>query len=356
MSFSREPFCNPNALAAAAYLGRGENIPHVLQANEKDALAIYRGISQGYFCLPKGKNGAYTKTQFAQVRDWLSRFEIITVVKARAAALEKDICSLCALPLFEVFGSYFNGRLPCPFALANNLTWSCPRLPYEFKAGAFGVADYCDVVEDLHAKAEDILSYIALLSLPGFLSPQTTLKEQAELLRKHGKLNLLPMVVRSIHKVYLGRDGERKLNDVVYGRCSVDDFTAFLTQSKAAEEERTRETWTTRFRTIGQLASVLADTRSYHQASLTRLLRKEFNDSYRVVCTKDQGLDTYCIQIDAYQPLGSNSKLFSTFELVNWIIALDEATKDSTLDVYGFWSAVEIADQRIEKLRVELSA
>ncbi|HDV6122913.1 TPA: hypothetical protein RJN57_000414 [Pseudomonas aeruginosa] len=356
MSFNRNAFCNPQALEAAAYIVRGETIPHELRVHEADALAVHRGINQGYFSIPKGKNRAYSKAQFAKVRNWLSRLEILSVVKARADALENDISSLCKLPLFEVFGSYLNDKLPCPFALANNLTWRCPRLPFEFKAGAFGASEYCDVVEDLHSKSEDLLSYIDLLSIPGFLSPETALKDQAELLRKHGKLNLLPMVVRSIHKVYLGRDEERKLNEVVYGGCSVDDFTAFLTQRKAAAEERTRETWSTRFHTISQLAGVLAETRSYHQASLTRLLRKELNESYRVICTKGHGFETYCIQIDAYLPLGSNSKLLSTFELVNWVIALDEATKSSTLDVYGFWSAVETADQRIERLRLELAA
>lgn len=316
---------------------------------------IAQAVRDGLFEIPRGKDGAFSESQFSDVHRWLAMLPICSIAVERAASFMDSMGQRSTTPLFELFGHLTRGRLPCPLSQAKGLPYSCPRKPWDFKAGTFGPSEFINLVDDINATGKALIEYIDLLESPGFFNQNQPLAPKVERLRQADQLHLLQPLIASVHKIRLWRDGERELDKVRYHGKDISHFLDYIRLRAEREQREASEHWSSTFRMIRNVSGVLADATGYSQGNLTRTLRKELGQQFAVVYQAPPNQTGFYVKTDCHLELGKGHGISSTFELINWLAALEDSISTATLDVNGYWHSVAQANERLQIMRTSLA-
>ncbi|MGI0646877.1 hypothetical protein ACRCPS_17830 [Pseudomonas aeruginosa] len=348
---NRATFSNPQILGYAKALMQDQGKVASSPRLARQAAQVTSSIESGRFELPRGAKGAFSQAQFSKVHDWLYHFPVRGRLVARAEAFATALPSLIEGPEFEVFGSWANKRFSHPLSEAKNLHLRCPRKPQEFTAGEFGPSQLCDLVKDMHRYASYLEETIDILESPGFLRRSGDLVPKIDLLLKLKRVDLITPLIVSVHKVFLGRDGERELEKVMYHGAPIAGFMDFLVGRELKRNEETQNHWKANFQMIRSVAASLCDSSSYSHSHLTRQLRRDLGACFAVAKDPEINGGGYFIRTSTHLELGRGEKITSCFELVNWAAALEERLGEVTFDVFGYWDLVAHAKSRLSQLR-----
>jgi len=350
MHLNRSALCSIEAQQTARLLLAGRPVPPELSMHIGAANVILTAFEQGWFVLPAWQSGHYSRTQFESIRRQLERHPAIPGAIAVAEDARRHALATFPGQDFELFGSR-NTRLPCPVVMAKIAAYSCPRLPFEFRAKSFTAHDLCDWIEDVGNNCRRAVELSKLLCTPGLLDPLQDMQPKLESLAGTPMACYIEGIVCSVHSRFLSRDEARCLSDVSYGRRPAGAFVELL---KRNEEERARDSnqyWKRIRRKVAGLAGLMAEVESYSHASLTKRLRSEFGPRYQVCRTKNLDYTRYVVEIDEAMPLGHTSHAASPFELANWVIALDNKLPKVLNSVGDFYDACKSADAAITRMR-----
>lgn len=348
MLINRDFLCSTDAHFAARLLIKGKALPQTMEPYREAADYVVSAVEAGWFSLPHwAETGAYSREQFNQLSRLLQRHpdlpRAIEVAEIAMSHAEQAFRG----PLFELIGSARTNRLPDPVSLAKSAPYSCPRMPPEFVAGNFTAVEFCDLLDDVAANCEQVQVLASLLTRPGMLDPSTCLAAKINYLHDIGRPGWIPAIVRSVHYRFLSIEAIAELRKLAAGADDGRTFIAFVEKDQRQREEATRTAWRGWKRMIGRVASVLAEARSFNQAALTKYLRRELGQRFGV---ENQG-GRLVVNTDSHLVLGTNGTAATGFELVNWVLALDNAFASQPDDLDGYWKACEEATAALARMR-----
>lgn len=354
MLINRTFLCSAGGQNAARLMINGQDLPSELEEHREAAEYIRTAVDAGWFMLPYWReSGSYSREQFGDIHHHLQAHPDIPEAERAAQEALSHATATFKRPLFELFGSSRNNRLPSPTVMAKNAHLHCPRKPLEFVAWQFTAEDYCDLVEDVSANCRHVHQLAAALTWPGMLDASACLATKIDHLQTVGRADWITAIVKSVHHSYLSLESMAELKKAAYGRISGRAFTEFVAKDLRASESASQATWRATKAMIRNIAAVLGDTKSYHQATLTKLLRSELGREFGIRTIDGLQGKRLVVSTSTHHELGSNSKLITPFELVNWLLALDTAITKCTNDVHGFWEACTQADAVIDRMRKE---
>ena len=345
MHLNREYLCCAGAQQAARHLAQSQPLPHDLSSHREAAEYILSAIAEGWFMLPYWREPAsYSREQFGEIHRHLQHHpDLPAAIKAAEAAVSHARAVFNG-PLFELFGSYRNNRLPDPLVMAKNAHLSCPRKPLDFSAWVFTAQEFCDLVDDVSARCQHVHQVADVITWPGMLDEAACLGGKVDRLRAIGRPDWITPIVKSVHYTYLSSSCEAELKRLEAGASDGRAFVEFVARDQQARDSENQANWRATKAMIRNVAAVLSDAKSYHQAALTKLLRRELG---RHFCVKTvHGLEgpRLVIVTDTHIELGDNAKATAPFDLVNWVLALDDAMSKQADNVFGYWEACKIAD------------
>ncbi|KSQ21701.1 hypothetical protein APB26_32490 [Pseudomonas aeruginosa] len=350
MHFNRDILCCTNAHAAARLILAGKRLPSSLEAYREGARYLLAAIDAGWFVLPHwAESGAYSREQFHGMTARLQCHPDIPSATQLATSAVKHAQEAFQGPLFELIGSSRNNRLPDPVAMAKCAAYACPRMPLEFVAGKFTTSEYCDLLEDVSGVCQHVEVLSSILTRPGMLDPDACLAAKIDHLRHIGRPGWIPAIVRSVHFGFLSLEAIAVLRNVTAGTVDGGEFVAFVEKDQRQREEHNRMAWQGRKAMIGRVAGVLADSRTYHQAALTKHLRRELGSCFGVVNQSGRLM----VNTDSYLELGATAQARTGFELVNWVLALDNALRHQPDSHEGYWLACDEATAALERMRAD---
>lgn len=345
MHLNREYLCCTDAQQAARHLAQSQPLPHDLSSRRAAAEYILSAIAEGWFMLPYWREPAsYSREQFGEIHRRLRHHpDLPAAIKAAAAAVS-HAKAVFKRPLFELFGSYRNNRLPDPLVMAESAHMSCPRMPLDFAAWEFTAHEFCDLLDDVSARCQHVHQLADVITWPDMLNSTACLGPKIERLRAIGRPAWIAPIVKSVHYSYLSSSCEAELKRLVAGYSDGRAFVEFVAQDLQAKESENQAKWRAIKAMIQRVAAVLAEAKSYHQAALTKLLRRELGRRFCVKTVQRLEGVRLVIETDTHLELGDNAKLTAPFDLVNWVIALDGAMSKQADDVFGYLEACKAAD------------
>ncbi|ELG7182178.1 TPA: hypothetical protein ACP3ZG_001674 [Pseudomonas aeruginosa] len=345
MHLNREYLCCADAQQAARHLAQSQPLPHDLSSHRDAAEYILSAIAEGWFMLPYWREPAsYSREQFGEIHHHLQHHPGLPAAIKAAEAAVNHAKEVFKGPLFELFGSYRNNRLPDPLVMAKNAHQSCPRKPLDFSAWVFTAQEFCDLVDDVSARCQHVHQLADVITWPGMLDEAACLGGKVDRLRAIGRPDWITPIVKSVHYSYLSSSCDAELKRLVAGFSDGRAFVEFVARDRQARDSENQANWRATKAMIRNVAAVLADAKSYHQAVLTKLLRRDLG---RHFCVKTvHGLEgtRLVITTDTHLELGDNAKITAPFDLVNWVLALDDAMAKQADDVFGYWEACKAAD------------
>lgn len=356
MNTPRQYLTDPVAINAAKILLSGKTLPAKLAGATAGAQVVMDAVLQGWFLIPKGKSGKYTRNQFATFSHYLAKHPEIPEAQSAAQVFMQQLPERWERPLFELFGSSANKRFPNPLDLSRGLSYRCPRMPLNFVAGAIGTEEFCDLLDDVSNNCTQLKGLVSTLSVDGMLDPRSELQSKTVTLLAAGLINLLPAVLHSVHRMYLDSDAQRALRQVMYNGKPMPEFLLMLAGREQQNRQENQQYWKSIFSMVGAVASVLANSGSYHQATLTKKLRASLGQRFRLARIQGPSNERIVVEIDAQMRLGESSSIHTEFELVNWVIALDEHLVGAEPTIYGYLEAAGEADKAITRIREEIAA
>jgi hypothetical protein len=351
MRIDRSIFTSRTALRAAKIILREQRIPAELVEAVTNAMIIVDAVNAGWFIIPTGKNGMYTKPQFAVFGRHLCAHPDIPYARSISDSFMSRLPELWAAPLFELFGSTSSRRLRNPNDEARRLSQRCPRMPFSFTAGKCSADTYCDLLDDISNNCIALVQYVELLGRPGMLDSNHCLRSKTAILKTAGCLSLLPAVVNCVHRIHMGRDGERELSNVIYRGKQIESFLAYIYDRDEERRLANEATWRANFRTVADVASVLAEARSFHQSTITKDLRSQLGPRLGIVRIDVTLESKYVLETGTSLRLGEWANNTSVFELSNWVLSLDLHLKNEEPSIYGYLTAASKADAAIEGMR-----
>lgn len=352
MHINRESLCCPGAQLAAKLLAQGQPLPPDLKINQEAAEYILSAIAEGWFMLPYWREPAsYSREQFGEIHRHLQKHpDLPAAIQAAEAAVNHAKANFKG-PLFELFGSYRNNRLPDPLVMAKSAHLSCPRKPLEFSAWEFTAEEFCNLVDDITARCQHVQQLADVITWPGMLEASACLGAKVERLRVIGRADWITPIVKSVHYSYLSQSCEAELKRVVSGYSDGRAFVEFVARDQQAKDAENQASWRAIKAMIRNVAGVLADAKSYHQASLTKQLRRDLGRHFCIRTIQGLQEPRLVVATDTHLELGSNSSITTPFELVNWVLSLDAANPNHPDDVFGYWEACKAADAALLRMR-----
>jgi len=167
---------------------------------------------------------------------------------------------------------------------------------------------------------------------------------KVERLRAIGRPDWIAPIVKSVHYSYLSSSCEAELKRLVVGYSDGRTFDQFVARDQQARDADNQANWRATKAMIRNVAAVLAEAKSYHQAALTKLLRRELGRNFCVKTVQRLEGAQLVIPTSTHLELGDNAKITVPFDLVNWVLALDDAMTKQADNVFGYWEACKAAD------------
>lgn len=351
MHINREFLCCPAAQQAARQLSQSADIPPELETHREAAEYILSAIAEGWFMLPYWREPAsYSREQFSEISRHLERHPDLPEAIQAAEAAVKHAHAAFKGPAFELFGSYRNNRLPNPLVIAKSAHLSCPRKPLEFTAWEFTAQEFCDLLDDVSSRCQQVHKLAAVITWPGMLDDAVCLGTKVERLRTIGRSDLISPIIKSVHYSYLSSTCEQELKQIVAGHGDGRAFVDFVARDQQTRVDENQAHWRAIKGMIKNVAAVLADAKSYHQASLTKLLRRDLGRHFCLRTLNGLQGPQFVITTDTHLELGSSTNIASPFDLVNWVLALDGAISLQSDDVFGYWAACKVADAALHAM------
>lgn len=354
MHIRRDYLCSTSAHLAARHIAQGKGLPLALEHHREAATYILSAVEAGWFVLPYWlESGAYSRDQFCHFSSHLQMHPGLPATLQLAEAAVEHAQAAFTAPLFELIGPARSNRLPDPVAMVKSAPYSCPRMPGEFVAGTITTADYCNLLEDVSARCQQAEVLASVLTRPGMLDPAACLASKVDWLREIGRPLWIPAIVRSVHYSYLSLQALEQLRKLVSGSGDGKRFVEFVARDRRTRDEETRASWRAKKTLVRNVAAVLSDAKSYHQATLTKLLRRELGRHFCIRTRHHLQGTRLLIETGTDLELGSNTKAATPFELVNWVLALDSVLSRHPDDIHGFWDACTEASEALERMRRE---
>lgn len=356
MKIDRSHYLDPAAISAAKLLLAEKNLPEILRKHAASGQVIAESVKAGWFLIPAGRNGKYTCRQFQSFHKHLSAHPSIPAAQQAASDFMRQLKNVWAGHDFELFGSTANKRFSSPAVEAKGLAHHCPRMPLGFKAGDLGVDSYLDLMDDISNNCSRLMNSIKALSTPDMLNPAAPIEPKVSALLGWGQGAMVVPLLHSVHKMYLGLDGERELKKVIYQGNPIQTFFSFIERRNEAHRKTSEAAWAENFKKISRIADVMSDARSYHQGAMTRELRDQLGSEFGIVRIASPATNKLVIEMGAHLRPGESSMIQTVFELANWAISLNAHLVGKEKSIYGYLSAVERADSDLARLKVTEAA
>ncbi|HEJ2342333.1 TPA: hypothetical protein ACWLUJ_006145 [Pseudomonas aeruginosa] len=356
MHIRRDYLCSTSAHLAARHIAQGKGLTPALEHHREAATYILAAVEAGWFVLPYWlESGAYSREQFWHFSSHLQMHPGLPVTLQLAQAAVEHAQAAFKAPLFELIGSARNNRLPDPVSMVQSAPYSCSRMPAEFVAGTFTTADYCNLLDDVSARCQQVEVLASVLTRAGMLDPEACLASKVDWLREIGRPLWIPSIVRSVHYSYLSLQALEELRKLVSGSSDGKSFVEFVDRDQRTRGEETRASWRAKKVLVRNVAAVLSEAKSYHQATLTKLLRRDLGRHFCIRTHHHLQGPRLLIETGTDLELGNNAKAATPFELVNWVLALDSVLSKHPDDVHGFWDACTEASEALERMLREVA-
>lgn len=317
MHINRNFLCSAGAQQAARHLAQGQTIPQDLEHHQQAAEYILSAIEEGWFMLPYWREPAsYSREQFVEIHRHLQHHHDLPAAIGAATSAVAHAAATFKGFLFELFGSYRNDRLPDPLSMAKNAHLSCPRKPLEFSAWDFTAQNYCDLLDDVSARCRHVHQLAEVITWPGMLDATACLGAKVEKLRAIGRPEWITPVVKSVHYSYLSSACEAELKRLAAGFSDGRAFVELVSSDQQAKASENLAHWQSIKTMIRNVAAVLAETKSYHQAALTKLLRRDLGQRFCVKTIHGPEDSWLVICTDTHLELGRDSKIETPFDMV----------------------------------------
>ncbi|WP_370601933.1 hypothetical protein [Pseudomonas nitroreducens] len=343
---NREALTNPECLQAARRLLASKGVCD--DATPASVRAVVEAVQAGWFIIPAGRTGSYTKRQFDSFDRCFAVAPWIRQIQVEAKAFDQVLKNR----LGNRYSLTFPGgmKLTAPALKADALPYRVARLPLTFQAGEFKPDLLVSCLEDTQQTCRRIRSEIAALDPDWVLSPTATVADLYAHLRQHGHESLLLTVLLSTRPGYLPLEDQRWLKQVQSGLMPPAEFERRAAERDLAQAQASRDAWQSRFARIQTLASVLDGLPSYHQATITRRVRQ----ADRSATPKRKGAKLV-IDLGDWHEIGDRHALRDGFELANFVLALDMELGKAEPTWPSYHDAENAAFEKILLLRTEMA-
>ncbi|WP_017520012.1 hypothetical protein ACQCLI_32250 (plasmid) [Pseudomonas nitroreducens] len=343
---NREALTNPECLQAARRLlaGRGE----CDNSTPASVRAVVEAVQAGWFIIPAGRGGSYTKRQFDHFDRCFAVAPWIRQIQVEAKAFDQVLRS----KLGNRYSLTFPGgmKLTAPSLKADALPYRVARLPHTFQAGKFKPDLLVSCLEDTQQSCRRIRTEISALTPDWVLCPTTSVADLYSHLGQHGQESLLLTVLLSTRPGYLPLEDQRWLKQVQSGMMPPAEYERRAAERDRAQAQASREAWQSRFARIQTLASVLDALPSYHQATITRRVKQVD----RSAIPKRKGAKLV-IDLGDWHEIGDRHELRNGFELVNFVLSLDMELAEAEPTWPSYHDAENTAFGKILLLRAEMT-
>ncbi|SBW84638.1 hypothetical protein PVE_R2G0612 [Pseudomonas veronii 1YdBTEX2] len=307
-----------------------------------DVLLITSAVQAGWFEVPMGPNLTFSKTQHGRLTALSSRAPWLRDLVAEAASFEAMLAGR-GEHRARAFGAK---ALPNFHTTATAAMTRLPRLPRDHVAGEITLKLWVQILCDTQSAAQTIKAQMDCLRPAWMWESTYSLPEQIERLREHDCMDLLLDFVSATRNRYIDTFERKLLEDVHYRGMNPTEYEQRWAGEQLRRVEEQQAHWHEVFGLIGRLAAVLEGVTSYHQASLTKRLRKESKGAFQLQ-RSDLNRDGLIVQVKHNYWVGQSSNLQTGFELVNYCLALADEIVGETPTFSGYLSACDRARSRV---------
>lgn len=307
---------------------------------------IASAVEAGWFALPAGRNGAYSRPQHF----WMGRlFEAAPwVASARAFAetqsgvLRDRIGDIA----FQALWSHPQG-LSSFNHQAKALAGKTARMPLEWASGAITVDLLVQCLEDNYRCAEALTLQITHLMDHRTLEPGTELGERFDAMISGGMRYDIPRMLTSTLRLYLENEVRRKIFEGIDGA----GFVALLESRKRAAQQVSESAWRNVFREIQWLAGILEDhANTEHLGTINRRLKQHAGPAYRLTRQSRPLTDkeSLTLSLSGHYVAGRYVDIETVWAFKNWVLALADILEDSEPNFEAYISAEKEALERLD--------
>lgn len=333
--------CLTSLLSAKLHLKAGTH------ATDPNISVVIEAVSAGWFQIPAGREGAYTKRQFERFGERFAAAPWVKDTQAKAATFDQVLRKQLGHRYDRVFAG--GKKLTSPRTQANALPYSIARMPLWFEAGAFTSELLVSSLEDTQVICRRIQAEMRALEPAWVLAESVDPAALHEHLRLTECLHLLLPIMAATHPTYLPTEHRNWLWQVQTGVLSIREYIARVERQEQQHADQVRAAWLARFARIQTLASTLDGLSSYHQATITRRI-KTASMGFKVV---RKGVSVV-IDLGDLHEVGARHSLADGFELVNFVLALDQELAGTQPNWHHYHAAECRANAKIERMRAEI--
>lgn len=306
---------------------------------------ILGAVSQGWFMIPDGPDLTYSKRQFGMMSRCAESSPWVRSVIKEASAFEMAVA-----PLKNSAPGFGVDRLPNWLDLASNACHRLQRLPLAHQARTVTVALFLQCLQDSKAYAERLQREMMCFSPSWMWDATHPLTEQVQRVSMMGCMHYLRAYVSTTRNRCLSPFERRLLQEVQYHGLSIDTYQSRVQAEEIRLAREAEASWLLNFSLIRRLASILDGATSYHHGTLTRWLRAETKDAFKLIRSTSGEMT---LQIRHQYELGRGKGYSTPFQLVNYCLALADEIENAAPTLTGYLDACDRASKRIERAECE---
>ncbi|WP_409286815.1 hypothetical protein [Pseudomonas guariconensis] len=328
-------------VAAGATLAQAIAIRRVPECLQHDVEYILQAIQEGWFALPAGPNLTYSKSQHGTLSRLISRSPWFYTLQVRAHQFEASRQAVVG-GTTRAFGVV---SLPNWGDEAAGIESRLPRLPREHRAGAITLDLLVQVLLDSQARAALLFRQMACLEPAWMWRTDHCLSDQIARLSEFDCLHLLKAYVSTTRNRGLDPFERQLLGDVQYRGLSPAEYERRWQVEQHRRADEAQAGWQDVYARIRQLASILDGVTSYHPSTLSRRLRQESREAFRL-----QRRGELVVEVKPNYLVGQGMHLTTGFLLVNYCQALADATQHVAPTFDGYLMACRNAQALVGNL------
>ncbi|KSH21788.1 hypothetical protein CKA47_26545 [Pseudomonas aeruginosa] len=309
---------------------------------------VVRALEAGWFLIPAGREGNYTKRQFEAFDKCFAAAPWVKQIQHEAGDFDERLRARLGVRFERLFSG--GRKLTSPLTQALALPHRVARLPLSFEAGAFGPELLVSCLEDTQRVCLRIQDEMQGLEPDWVLAESVDVGALVEHLNRARCVHLLIPILVATSPSYLPREQQGWLWQVQVGNLTVTEYLDRIARRDQEHTDHVRESWRRRFAQIRTLASVLESLPSYHQATITRRLQSA---DWRFRAKRWQG--SLVIDLGDLHEVGARHQLRDGFELVNFVLALDQALERAEPCWDSYHRGEHSAFAQVERMREEMA-
>lgn len=310
---------------------------------------IANAVRAGWFLLPAGRNGAYSKAQYFPIFRLLEATpwhkELVASGDLAAQAIKLKVGET----RYQSLWSHPQG-LRSPTLLAKGHSHRNPRMPFEWKAGEITVDLLVLILRDSFTLSTVIRRTIEFMTCTEALTHGTSIAQQIDDSIAYGQAYSIKELLQSTRRMFLDTEASRALSLIVAKGHPGEAFESFLTERQARAEDSYREAWKDVYGRIHFVARVFEhmSTTSEHLGTVNRRLKTGAGPAFKMLADETSTGDKLTLSLGGNYTAGRHVHIQTHWEFRNWVMALSEILTTTTPSFEAYMAAEAHAKARID--------